>query len=148
MGVSGAIAGKTGTTNGGSDIWFVGYTPNLVAGFWFGYDTPRSLGGGANGGRYAAPAWADFYRAGWRERSPGWRAPEGIVGVDIDPETGKLADEWCPTRRREWFKAGTEPTETCDGHHDTDLIDLLMERWEGRDFKPLTRALRRLLTER
>jgi len=148
MGVTGAIAGKTGTTNGGSDIWFVGYTPNLVAGFWFGYDTPRSLGQGANGGRYAAPAWADFYKAGWRERSPVWRAPDGIVGVDIDPETGKLAGEWCATRRREWFKVGTAPTEECDGHDHRDFIDEIMERWEGRDFKPLTRALRRLLTER
>ncbi len=148
MGVNGAIAGKTGTTNGGSDIWFVGYTPNLVAGFWFGYDTPKSLGDGANGGRYAAPAWADFYRAGWRERSPGWKAPDGIVGVEIDPETGKLAGEWCVTRRREWFKVGTAPTEECDGHHHQDLIAELMEQWEDRDFKPLTRALRRLLTER
>ena len=148
MGVNGAIAGKTGTTNGGSDIWFVGYTPNLVAGFWFGYDTPKSLGDGANGGRYAAPAWADFYRAGWKERSPGWKAPDGIVGVEIDPETGKLAGEWCVTRRREWFKVGTAPTEECDGHHHQDLIAELMEQWEGRDFKPLTRALRRLLTER
>jgi penicillin-binding protein 1A len=148
MGVSGAIAGKTGTTNGGSDIWFVGYTPNVVAGFWFGYDTPKSLGDGANGGRYAAPAWADFYRAGWRERSPGWKAPDGIVGVEIDPETGKLAGDWCVTRRREWFKIGTAPTEECDGHHHQDLIAELMEQWEDRDFKPLTRALRRLLTER
>lgn len=148
MGISGAIAGKTGTTNGGSDIWFVGYTPNLVAGFWFGYDTPRSLGDGANGGRYAAPAWAEFYKAGWKERSPVWRAPDGIVGVEIDPETGKLAGEWCVTRRREWFKIGTAPTEECDGHHHRDFIDVLMEEWEGRDFKPLTRALRRLLTDR
>jgi 1A family penicillin-binding protein len=148
MGITGAIAGKTGTTNGGSDIWFIGYTPNLVAGFWFGYDTPRSLGAGANGGRFAAPAWGDFYRDGWRERSPTWRAPDGIVGVEIDTETGKLAGEWCSTRRREWFKVGTEPTEECDGHEHRDFIDEIMERWEGRDFKPLTRALRRLLTER
>ena len=148
MGIGGAIAGKTGTTNGGSDIWFVGYTPNLVAGFWFGYDIPRSLGDGANGGRYAAPAWADFYREGWKERSPAWKAPDGIIGVEIDPETGKLAGEWCVTRRREWFKVGTAPTEECDGHHHEDLIAELMEQWEGRDFKPLTRALRRLLTDR
>ncbi len=148
MGVNGAVAGKTGTTNGGSDIWFVGYTPSIVAGFWFGYDTPRSMGQGANGGRFAAPAWADFYRTGWKERSEGWKAPEGIVRVEIDPETGKLAGEWCPTRRREWFKAGSEPTQICDGHHDRDFIAELMERWEDRDFKPLTRALRRLLTDR
>ncbi|MEO7964410.1 MAG: PBP1A family penicillin-binding protein, partial [Gemmatimonadaceae bacterium] len=49
-GVTGAVAGKTGTTNNGSDVWFIGYTPTLVAGFWFGYDNPRSLGENANGG--------------------------------------------------------------------------------------------------
>jgi hypothetical protein len=70
------------------------------------------------------------------------------VGVEIDPETGKLAGEWCATRRREWFKVGTAPTEECDGHDHRDFMDEIMERWEGRDFKPLTRALRRLLTER
>jgi penicillin-binding protein 1A len=64
-GVVAPVAGKTGTTNDGADVWFVGYTPTLVAGFWFGYDARRSISGNANGGRHAAPAWADFYRAGW-----------------------------------------------------------------------------------
>ena len=67
-GITGPVAGKTGTTNNGTDVWFVGYTPTLVAGVWFGYDTPHTLGDAANGGRYAAPAWADFYRRGWKER--------------------------------------------------------------------------------
>jgi len=112
-GITGAVAGKTGTTNNGSDVWFVGYTPTLVAGFWFGYDTPHSLGSGANGGKYAAPAWADFYRNGWREKSNplAWKAPDGLIARDIDPETGLLAEEWCGTKRHEWFKPGTEPTE-------------------------------------
>jgi len=112
-GITGPVAGKTGTTNNGSDVWFVGYTPTLVAGFWFGYDTPHSLGAGATGGRYAAPAWADFYRRGWRERdnAAAWKAPDGLISRDIDPATGMLAEEWCDTRRREWFKPGTEPTE-------------------------------------
>jgi penicillin-binding protein 1A len=113
-GITGPVAGKTGTTNNGSDVWFVGYTPTLVAGVWFGYDTPQSLGDGANGGRHAAPAWADFYRRGWRERDNGdaWAAPDGLIARDIDPATGLLAEEWCDERRREWFKPGTEPTES------------------------------------
>jgi len=112
-GITGPVAGKTGTTNNGADVWFVGYTPTLVAGVWFGYDTPHSLGSAANGGRYAAPAWADFYRRGWRERANAgaWKAPDGLIARDIDPATGLLAEEWCDTRRREWFKPGTEPTE-------------------------------------
>src|SRR5687767_6296495 len=75
-GVTGPVAGKTGTTNNGTDVWFIGYTPTLVAGVWFGYDTPHQIADRAAGGRFAAPAWADFYRAGWTER-PGveWLPP-------------------------------------------------------------------------
>ncbi|MCC6773304.1 MAG: PBP1A family penicillin-binding protein [Gemmatimonadaceae bacterium] len=122
-GISGPVAGKTGTSNNGSDVWFVGYTPTLVAGFWFGYDTPHSLGSGASGGRYAAPAWAEFYRRGWRERSDAsaWKAPDGLIARDIDPATGLLAEEWCGERRQEWFKPGSEPTEySCEMDRDND----------------------------
>jgi penicillin-binding protein 1A len=146
MGIDGPVAGKTGTTNDGADTWFVGYTPVLVAGFWFGYDTPRSLGRSASGARMAAPAWARFYRDGWRERGPTWVAPDGLVAANIDPETGGLASEWCPTSHREWFRVGTEPHERC-GHHDqpalpswigriddeiADRLLKLMRRWRGR----------------
>ncbi|MDQ6831272.1 MAG: PBP1A family penicillin-binding protein, partial [Gemmatimonadota bacterium] len=67
LGVDGLVAGKTGTTNNGADIWFVGYTPTLVAGVWFGFDTPKPISDDASGGRLAAPAWAKFYLSGWRE---------------------------------------------------------------------------------
>ena len=115
-GVRDAVAGKTGTTNDGSDVWFVGYTPTVVAGFWFGYDEPRSLGGSASGGRLAAPAWADFYRNGWKERGGEWRAPAGLTRRRVDASTGLLATEWCPWTRDEWFRAGTEPAEHCAEH--------------------------------
>jgi penicillin-binding protein 1A len=116
MGVSGAIAGKTGTTNDGTDTWFVGYTPVLVAGFWFGYDTPHSLGGAASGARMAAPAWVRFYRDGWRERGGDWAVPDGLVPAIIDPQTGAVATEWCPLATREWFRVGTEPRAECEEH--------------------------------
>ncbi len=145
MGVSGAVAGKTGTTNGGTDAWFVGYTPTLVAGFWFGFDRPQPMGDGVNGGRYAAPAWADFYRVGWRERNPGWRAPRGLVPVDIDPSSGKLAGDWCGERRREWFRPGTEPTERCEAHRESWNLGDLIEELEDEDWRPLARQLRRLI---
>ncbi|HEX3160028.1 MAG TPA: PBP1A family penicillin-binding protein [Gemmatimonadaceae bacterium] len=118
MGVEQPVAGKTGTTNNGADVWFVGYTPSLVAGVWFGYDTPRSLGDDAAGGRYAAPAWAEFYRDGWRDKSADgeWPVPDGLIMKVVDAENGLLADEWCPWTRREWYKPGTEPTSYCDVH--------------------------------
>jgi penicillin-binding protein 1A len=116
-GITGPVAGKTGTTNNGADVWFIGYTPSIVAGVWFGYDTPHQIAGRAAGGRFAAPAWADFYRTGWREpRNIDWRPPDNMVSAIIDPETGQLATEWCPRKQREWFKPGTQPTTYCELH--------------------------------
>jgi len=116
-GITTPIAGKTGTTNNGTDVWFVGFSPTLVAGVWFGYDTPRPISTNAAGGRLAAPAWAEIYRTGWREpRGSNWTVPPGMVSAIIDPETGQLATEWCPNRVREWFKPGSVPTEPCALH--------------------------------
>jgi penicillin-binding protein 1A len=120
LGIRGPVAGKTGTTNDGNDVWFVGFTPSIVAGFWFGYDVPQPLEWGASGGRLAAPAWAEFYRAGWSQREDdveGWVPPEGVVARTIDGQTGDLANEHCPITYREWFRRGTEPTRVCDVHH-------------------------------
>jgi penicillin-binding protein 1A len=115
-GVRDPVAGKTGTTNGGTDVWFVGYTPTLVAGFWFGHDTPRPIATDASGGRWAAPAWADFYAAGWRERNVDWQPPPGLATRRIDASNGLLANEYCPRSRDEWFREGQEPTRRCDWH--------------------------------
>ncbi len=119
MGVKGPVAGKTGTTNNATDVWFVGYTPTLVAGVWFGYDTPRPIAPHASGGHLAAPAWADFYLNGWREppvSSDAWAPPPGMIMRLIDPINGMLAGQWCPERKREFFKPGTEPMEVCNIH--------------------------------
>jgi len=120
LGVWGPVAGKTGTTNNGADVWFVGYTPSILAGFWFGYDTPRSIARNASGGRLAAPAWAAFYKRGWQDRETGadWTVPDGVVEAEIDPESGMLAGYYCPTTRTEYFRSGTEPTEQCQLHED------------------------------
>ena len=126
LGVRGPVAGKTGTTNNGADIWFVGYTPTVVAGVWFGYDVPRAIAPNASGGRLAAPAWAAFYRNGWKEKAPAsaWEPPIGLVSRTIDAATGDIANEWCPTTQREWFKPGTEPVRICT-RHDAPLIERL-----------------------
>jgi membrane carboxypeptidase/penicillin-binding protein len=116
-GITAPIAGKTGTTNNGTDVWFVGFSPSLVAGVWFGYDTPRPISTNAAGGRLAAPAWADIYRSGWREpRGSAWLVPAGMVPAVIDPETGQLATDWCPNRVREWFKPNSVPQDPCALH--------------------------------
>jgi penicillin-binding protein 1A len=128
MGVRGKVAGKTGTTNNGADVWFIGYTPTLVAGFWFGYDSPRPIAANASGGRLAAPAWAMFYLNGWHELSPAgaWSPPTELIERTIDASNGELANEWCPDPQREWFKAGTEPTTMCRTH-DAPFLDQLEE---------------------
>jgi 1A family penicillin-binding protein len=117
-GIRGLVAGKTGTTNSGTDVWFVGYTPTIIAGFWFGFDAPASMGSDASGGRLAAPAWAEFYQQGWKETAlpTAWNPPPGMSMRIIDPTTGYLASEWCPVRRNEYYKPGTEPTVECPNH--------------------------------
>jgi penicillin-binding protein 1A len=116
-GVTAPVAGKTGTTNSGEDVWFVGYTPTLVAGIWFGYDQPRQISTNASGGRLAAPAWAEMYQAGWHEPAgAAFVAPPGMVSAIVDPQSGELATEFCPTRQRQWFKPGTEPQSECHLH--------------------------------
>jgi membrane carboxypeptidase/penicillin-binding protein len=119
-----------------------------VAGVWFGYDVPKSLGGGANGGRSAAPAWAEFYRDGWRERAPrnAWAAPSGLVSREIDPETGKLAGDWCPHRETEWFKPGTQPVERCREHNEPP--DPLIDDWIFELRREIPEALRDAIRER
>jgi penicillin-binding protein 1A len=128
MGVPGPVAGKTGTTNNGADVWFIGYTPTLVAGVWFGYDSPRPIAPNASGGLLAAPAWAAFYRDGWHERSPSgsWSPPTELIERRIDAMNGDLANEWCPITQREWFKPGTEPIQLCQ-EHQAPLLDQLEE---------------------
>ncbi len=107
--------GKTGTTNDGSDVWFIGYTSDLVAGVWMGLDKPSKIKGDAQGGQLAAPAWTAFMREVYR-RKPApqdWPRPDGIVVRDIDPATGMLAGPGCAGSTQEFFIAGTDPTQTC-----------------------------------
>jgi penicillin-binding protein 1A len=119
-------AGKTGTTNDATDVWFAGYTPNLLAVVWLGFDLPQSILPNAAGGAYAAPVWADFMRplyfgdgdedsasvavpdtaaAGMDAQGKGprfpipedWPRPEGLVTAVIDRESGKLfSTDFCP----------------------------------------------------
>ncbi|MEJ2192867.1 MAG: PBP1A family penicillin-binding protein [Nitrospirota bacterium] len=105
------VAGKTGTTNEYRDAWFLGYTTQMVAGVWVGFDEPHSLGKDETGSRAAAPIWVDFMHASTpRSRTEDFPIPPGIVTRLIDPETGLLANRWTEKPLREYFKKGTEPT--------------------------------------
>jgi penicillin-binding protein 1A len=113
-------AGKTGTTNDNTDVWFAGFTPNLLGVVWFGFDRPRRIMNNAAGGRLAAPVWGHFMREVYAGDEPEvpvpqpWSWPAGIVAVAVDRETGRRANEWCPGDvATEYFIAGTEPSESC-----------------------------------
>jgi len=116
--------GKTGTTNESTDIWFAGYTPNLLAVVWFGFDRPQKIVPGAAGGLYAAPVWGQFMKSVYYGKQPllpkpaPWTLPASVVTRTIDKESGKLAGEACPPSNviTELFAAGTEPSEVCDLH--------------------------------
>ena len=107
------IAGKTGTTNDNVDVWFVGMTPELVAGVWLGFDKPKTIASGAVGGGLAAPIWGQMIGRYYAGRSTnGWGAPpEGLVYAELDRDTGDIATPLTPPERRyvEYFLPGTEP---------------------------------------
>jgi penicillin-binding protein 1B len=111
-GLRGPIAAKTGTTDGERDLWFVGFTPELVAVVWLGFDEPRSLGLPSSVG--ALPIWRRFVQdlTGGAVRGAFLRPPE-VQEVEIDPVTGALALAGCPERRREFFLEGTLPDQVC-----------------------------------
>ncbi len=105
-------AGKTGTTNDARDVWFVGYTSNIVAGCYIGYDQPRPLGRGAAGGAMCGPVFNEFMREAVQKYGGGrFRVPEGGYFLRIDRNTGaRLADNATgPNVVAEFFREGVEP---------------------------------------
>ena len=110
------LFGKTGTTTGPTDVWFIGGTPTWVAGIYLGYDRPRNLGGAAFGGTLAAPVFKEFARVAVRGQPPlPFIAPEGVRMVRIDRTSGRRVYGGWPDSANEgaiiWeaFKAETEP---------------------------------------
>ncbi|HEU0220972.1 MAG TPA: penicillin-binding transpeptidase domain-containing protein, partial [Paracoccaceae bacterium] len=105
------VAGKTGTTNDSKDVWFIGFTPNLVAGCYIGYDTPRPMGR-ASGGEFCAPAVREFFEVAMKTRpNVDFKRPENTVLVKLDAKTGvRLPDDASgPGIVAELFRAGEEP---------------------------------------
>ena len=99
-GVSGEVAGKTGTTNEGRDAWFVGYSSRLLAVVWVGFD--EGQGHGLSGAQAALPIWADFMKQalGAYPARP-FAVPDGISFADIDATNGKAKDPLAFLRRPE-----------------------------------------------
>jgi penicillin-binding protein 1A len=126
--------GKTGTTNEGTNVWFVGATPTLQALVWIGMDQPQTIHPLATGGGFAAPAFGEFMRQvyvgdifpdesseGGPDVGPILPTPDrwpldGLITREVDSKTGLLSSAWCPRDRAyvEYFIPGTEPTEECD----------------------------------
>jgi penicillin-binding protein 1A len=119
-------AGKTGTTNDYTDVWFIGYTPDLLAGVWMGFDRPQKIQANAQGGRLAAPAWTSFMTEVYQRRlkPPDWPRPEAIITRQIDDSTGLLRNPFCPVTlvTSEYYIEGTEPTKECDVHTPTGTV--------------------------
>ncbi len=104
------IAGKTGTTNGERDAWFVGFAPDLVTGVFVGFDEPETLGRGETGGRAAAPIFADFMRRALAAQpAQPFRVPTGIALRRINLETGRQVESESPGAIWEAFKTGDGP---------------------------------------
>jgi penicillin-binding protein 1A len=109
------VAGKTGTTNDFRDAWFVGFTPDLVAGVYVGYDDPQSLGKDETGGHVAAPVFRDFMMAALRNVPPtDFRIPPGLRLYRVNPATG-LPTTGSGPAIYEAYKPGTAPGQAAPG---------------------------------
>lgn len=118
------VAGKTGSTNGYFDAWFVGYTPNVATGVWVGFDKERTIGRSEVGGRAALPIWLDYMKVAHKNLPvTSFSIPEHVKVVKIDAETGKLANSASKRVINQAFVEGTEPTTaTSRSEETTDLL--------------------------
>jgi penicillin-binding protein 1A len=125
-------AGKTGTTDDYADAWFVGYTPSLVAGVWFGYDEKKTIMNRGFAATVAVPAWARFMMKATEGSASGWfEMPSDVERIRICRKTGLRASQECrtvmsedgrPNVYEDYYLMGTGPYEACTGTH-TDPLD-------------------------
>ena len=124
-------AGKTGTTNDYKDAWFVGYTPNLIAGVWVGFDQPQTILPNGFAADIAVPMWSAFMKAATASDSPQWfKAPAGITTASVCRLSGQLASDGCQSVEvdnegnlerhsmvyTEYFARNTAPSTYCELH--------------------------------
>lgn len=105
------VAGKTGTTNGYVDGWFIAYTPQIATGVWVGFDKEQSIGRGEVGGKSALPIWLDYMKKA-HENLPqmSFPIPDNVKLVKVDAESGKLANSSSGRTITQAYIEGTEPT--------------------------------------
>jgi penicillin-binding protein 1A len=110
-------AGKTGTTNGATDAWFVGFTPDYVGAVWLGFDRPRTIVQSGSGGTLAAPVWGRIMRAAHRGEAPAaWRPPGGVVKRTVAVAGDRVIAPGCRARGAtydEFFLRGHVPASIC-----------------------------------
>ena len=114
------LAGKTGTTNGYTDAWFIGFSPEYTVGVWAGFDDPaKSLGGGATGADVTLPIWIDIFKQFEEQKlrvtKPDFEPPPGVVIVPMDLYTGRRGIGPCNRVVQNAFIAGQEPDKDCSG---------------------------------
>ncbi len=115
LGFKRPAAGKTGTTNDYNDAWFVGFTPDLLTVVWVGFDHKRAIR--LAGGEAALPMWIEFMKKATQGTPEGpFLPPPGVTLARIDPESGGLATDRCPTSIDEAFFDGHAPTHACPLH--------------------------------
>jgi penicillin-binding protein 1A len=116
-GFTGPAAGKTGTTNAATDVWFAGYTPRTVGVVWMGLDRPQTIVPGASGGTLVAPVWGRMMRRITGGRSQGdWTPPGGVVTQMVSRATGQPVDGGCPVAGptyTEYFVHTAPPGQVC-----------------------------------
>lgn len=127
LGIDFPVAGKTGTTNDFHDAWFVGYTPDLLALVWVGYDQGEPLPGPSS--QVALPIWADLIKEVRQHLSGDWfNVPPGIAREEICVESGQLAVPYgCPQTMREFFLEQNKPKEHCSLHKSVHPLDRVLK---------------------
>jgi penicillin-binding protein 1A len=114
------VAGKTGTSNGYYDAWFIGYTPNIATGVWVGFDKEKTIGKGEVGGKSALPIWLDYMKDAHSNLPVmSFQAPEKVKIVKIDAESGKLPNSASKRVISQAFIDGTEPTAAASRSEET-----------------------------
>ena len=117
MGFTRPAGGKTGTSNNFCDNWFIGYSAQITAGTWIGFDEKLSLGRGHDGARNGVPVWTEFMIAAHDTLEIlDFEEPDGIVHMDVCLESGETATDRCSEVRAEIYIEGTEPTAPCHIH--------------------------------
>ncbi len=153
-GVRAPAAGKTGTTNDGTDAWFVGYTPEMVAGVWVGFDQPRPIVEDAAGGRVAAPIWASLVRRAHdgRPLPQPWPQPAEVVKLPVDPQTGLVLKDGCAPLDgepgHELFLTGAVAAAWCPGQEPPPVQGFPFQTWTAAEAQRLQEEERRWQEEK